>query len=118
MTFKSIRNLFLVSLLVMQTGNAQVQVTASGSLAPQEQGRVSPDQKASQPSGNGEGSNTENAPKPDPLVSLLISKGLVTSEEASAILSAGDAGNQRDRLANLLKDKGLISAAEFDWAGL
>ena len=49
----------------------------------------------------------------DPLVTLLLNKGLITKEDAQAIL-AGGAAQQRDRLAALLRDKGLISVAEFD----
>ena len=51
---------------------------------------------------------------PDPLLNLLVTKRLLTTEEARTILSAGDPESQRDLLAILLKDKGLISAAEFD----
>jgi hypothetical protein len=43
----------------------------------------------------------------------LVSKGLVTSAEAESVTSAGDPAKQRDRLAALLKQKGLISAEEF-----
>jgi hypothetical protein len=44
----------------------------------------------------------------------LVSKGLLTTEEAAGVLSAGTSALQHDRLATLLKDKGLISNAEFD----
>ena len=50
----------------------------------------------------------------DPLVTLLINKGLLTKEDAQTILTAGDVAQQRDRLAVLLKDKGLISTTEFE----
>jgi hypothetical protein len=60
------------------------------------------------------GASTTAAQTPDPLVTLLVSKGLLTGEEASTIVTAGDASQQRDRLASLLKAKGLISSAEFD----
>ena len=112
MTSHSIRNFCLVSLLVVQTTHAQTPVRANSSPALQEQGMQHP--KTDRPSGNGEGSTTEKASIPDPLLTLLVSKGLLTTEEARAILSAGDPESQRDRLATLLKDKGLISAAEFD----
>ena len=112
MTSHSIRNFCLVSLLVVQTTHAQTPVRANSSPTLQEQGTQHP--KTDRPSGNGEGSTTEKASIPDPLLTLLVSKGLLTTEEARAILSAGDPESQRDRLATLLKDKGLISAAEFD----
>jgi hypothetical protein len=54
------------------------------------------------------------APIRDPLLSLLISKGLMTTREAELVGSAGNAAQQRDRLATLLRDKGLISPAELD----
>jgi hypothetical protein len=50
----------------------------------------------------------------DPLVRLLVSKGVLTTDEGAMVLSSGPPSEQRDRLATLLKDKGLISAAEFD----
>jgi hypothetical protein len=111
MIFKSIRHLFLISLLVAQAANAQAQGSASSSPALQEQGQQAP--KTDHSSGNGEGSATGKASMPDNLLDLLVSKGLLTTEEVRGILS-GEPANRRDRLATLLKDKGLISAAEFD----
>ncbi|MDT5157988.1 MAG: DcaP outer membrane protein [Acidobacteriota bacterium] len=64
--------------------------------------------------GNAEQSTAANAPVEDPLLRLLVSKGLLTTEEAGVVLSAGTPAAQRDRLALLLKNKGLISTAEFD----
>src|SRR6266404_3005437 len=112
MTFQPICNCFLLGLLVVQTAHAQTQVRASGSSALQVQGPQEP--KAVDSSGNGEGSTIEKASTPDPLLTLLVNKGLLTTEEARKILSAGDRANQHDRLATLLKEKGLISDAEFD----
>ena len=56
---------------------------------------------------------TSSTPE-DPLVTLLINKGLLTKEDAQTILAAGGAAQQRDRLAALLKDKGLITVTEFE----
>src|SRR5882762_8115669 len=50
----------------------------------------------------------------DPLIRVLISKGLLTSEEAKLISMSGTPVDQRDRLAALLRDKGLLSATEFE----
>jgi hypothetical protein len=50
----------------------------------------------------------------DPLVRVLVSKGVLTAEEARAITALPTAREQRDRLAVLLRDKGIISAAEFE----
>ena len=59
-------------------------------------------------------SATVSAATGDPLVRLLVSKGVLTTEEAAVVLSSGTPTQQRDRLATLLKDKGLISNAEYD----
>lgn len=66
------------------------------------------------PTANTEHSTAAATLQPDPLLRLLISKGLLTNEEAGLVIGSGTAAQQRDRLALLLKDKGLISNAEFD----
>ena len=50
----------------------------------------------------------------DPLVRMLIAKGVLTENEGHSISESGNAVEQRDRLANLLRDKGIISAAEYE----
>ncbi len=50
----------------------------------------------------------------DPLVQVLVSKGVLTTEEARLITNNASASEQRDRLAALLRDKGVISSAEFE----
>jgi hypothetical protein len=50
----------------------------------------------------------------DPLVRVLQSKGILTEAEVRAITVNASPAEQRDRLALLLRDKGVISAAEFD----
>ena len=112
MTFQSIRNFFLGSFLVVQTAQAQIPVRVSSSPALQEQG--SQGQQTDRSSGNSDGLTTEKDFISDPLLNLLVTKRLLTMEEARTILSGGDPESQRDRLATLLKDKGLISAAEFE----
>ena len=62
---------------------------------------------------NTEHSTATRTPITDPLLHLLISKGLLT-EEARLVISYGSTAQQRDRLAILLKDKGLISTADRD----
>jgi hypothetical protein len=108
MNFQSIRTLILISLLFGQA--VQAQTRASGSSALQQQG--SQDKQPNGSSGNGDGSSTDKLIA-DPLLSLLVNKGLLTTEEARMILSR-DPASQRDLLATLLKDKGVISVAEFD----
>jgi hypothetical protein len=92
----SIRILFICGLLMAHAALAQTIVLGQSAT------------------GNIEQSPTANAPIEDPLLRLLVSKGLLTTEEAGVVLSAGTPAAQRDRLATLLKDKGLISTAEFD----
>jgi hypothetical protein len=50
----------------------------------------------------------------DPLVRVLVTKGVLTAEEAHLITNNASPAEQRDRLAALLRDKGVISTAEFD----
>lgn len=50
----------------------------------------------------------------DPLVRVLQAKGVLTDSEARAITASGSPAAQRDRLAALLRDKGVISSAEFE----
>jgi len=50
----------------------------------------------------------------DPLVRLLEAKGVLTASEARTITEKASPKEQRDRLAVLLRDKGLISSAELD----
>jgi hypothetical protein len=86
----SIRILFICGLLMAQA--ALVQTLVLGQSA----------------TGNTKQATAANAPIEDPLLRLLVSKGLLTTEEAGVVLSAGTPAAQRDRLATLLKDKGLI----------
>lgn len=57
---------------------------------------------------------SQSSDKPDPLVRVLQSKGILTEAEARAITANASAEEQRDRLAKLLRDKGVISTTEFD----
>ncbi|HJQ35276.1 MAG TPA: hypothetical protein VJ866_24205 [Pyrinomonadaceae bacterium] len=50
----------------------------------------------------------------DPLVRVLMAKGLLTAEEGRSVSAAATPAEQRDRLASLLRDKGLISPAEYE----
>jgi len=50
----------------------------------------------------------------DPLVQVLVAKGVLTTEEARLITANASPAQQRDRLAALLRDKGIISAGEFE----
>lgn len=54
-----------------------------------------------------------NAAASDPLVRILLSKGVLTAEEASYI-NSGSSANQREKLLYLLKAKGLLTGADLD----
>jgi hypothetical protein len=56
----------------------------------------------------------QSEPTPDPLVQVLVKKGVITTEEAGLITNNATPAEQRDRLAALLRDKGVISTAEFE----
>lgn len=58
--------------------------------------------------------SSSNAVIADPLVRMLIAKGVLTENEGHLISESGNAVEQRDRLANLLRDKGIISTAEYE----
>src|SRR5882762_3974076 len=56
----------------------------------------------------------QSAPTPDPLVQMLVKKGVLSAEEARLITNNASPAEQRDRLAALLRDKGVISPGEFE----
>jgi len=55
---------------------------------------------------------TSRAAAPDPLVELLVKKGVLNSAEARSLI--GTAAEQRRTLIELLKQKGVLTAAEYD----
>src|SRR5215203_2725394 len=57
---------------------------------------------------------SQSADTSDPLVRVLQAKGILTDAEARAITANASPAEQRDRLAALLRDKGVISATEFE----
>ncbi len=50
----------------------------------------------------------------DPLIKILLNKGLITLAEAQSLAASDAPAGQRDALAALLLSKGIISAAEID----
>jgi hypothetical protein len=50
----------------------------------------------------------------DPLVRVLVTKGILTEVEGYSVGRSGNVAEQRDRLASLLRDKGLLSASEYE----
>jgi hypothetical protein len=57
--------------------------------------------------------STTAASASDPLVRVLLSKGVITAEEANYI-SSGSSANQREKLLYLLKEKGLLTRSEVE----
>ena len=53
----------------------------------------------------------------DPLIQLMISKGMMTPEEARTITAGGKTDEQRNRLVLLMHKKGMISDAELEDLG-
>jgi len=51
-------------------------------------------------------------PAPDPLLQLLVKKGVLNSEEARSL--SGTPAEQRARLLEILKQKGILSASDYD----
>ena len=63
---------------------------------------------------NTTGANNKNVVIADPLVRMLVAKGVLTETEGHAITDTGNVAEQRDRLASLLREKGIISSAEYE----
>lgn len=89
-------SLLTATLAHAQAGSANVQPTANDTGSPKT------------PAADSSRSIT------DPLVRVLMTKGLLTTEEARAVSNAATPAEQRDRLASLLRDKGLISSVEYE----
>ncbi len=56
----------------------------------------------------------QSKPAPNPLVQLLQSKGVLTSQEAAAINQATTPAEQQQRLSQLLYSKGIITQDEYN----
>jgi hypothetical protein len=50
----------------------------------------------------------------DPLVRVLVSKGILNDSEAVSVDGGGTTDEKRERLAELLLDKGIITSGEFE----
>lgn len=50
----------------------------------------------------------------DPLIRVLVTKGVLTPDEGRAVSSGSNSAERRDRLAALLRDKGLLTATEYE----
>jgi hypothetical protein len=101
-----------------QTDQNAVRSKSSTNATLSEQGALSSaneKRKSDAPGGDAKTSSSDsNSTIADPLVRMLVVKGVLTEEEGLTISARGTPAEQRDRLAALLRDKGLISPAEFE----
>ncbi|HYJ45891.1 MAG TPA: hypothetical protein VEV81_04695 [Pyrinomonadaceae bacterium] len=107
------------TLVCAQTERNSSQVTASNGTTVRERGALgSGSEGERKAAGLKEAADTPasdpNSTIADPLVRILIVKGVLTEDEGHTISAAGTPAEQRDRLAALLRDKGLISTSEFE----
>src|SRR5215467_12560782 len=72
-----------------------------------------PGSTAATPASGSAPANVASNPTADPLLQLLVSKGILTSSEANSLTSA-PAGQMRDQLLQLLSAKGILSADELN----
>jgi len=99
----SIRSVLILTFLLILASTAHAQ----------REGSTTRSAGSNQPSETRTGITTTND-SADPLVRVLVTKGILTSEEARTINSGGTAPEQRDRLAALLRNKGLLSESEYE----
>ena len=108
----------IVSFAQAQADRNAVQSKSSTDAPLSEQGTLSSTyekRKSDQPDGVAKTSSSDpNSAIADPLVRMLIAKGVLTEDEGRTVSARGTPAEQRDRLAALLRDKGLISPAEFE----
>jgi hypothetical protein len=99
---------FLFSLAIISPAAAQtIEKVNSGNVARINTGGNTGDDK------NKDEKTTPSPEVGDPLIRLLMSKGLISQSEGKMV-STGTPAEQRDKLANLLLGKGLITAAELE----
>ncbi len=107
--------LVIASLGYAQADNSAAQLNGSNVAVPSGRSALVPATNIPANSDSGNVSATDpNAVIADPLVRMLIAKGILTVEEGRSISATGNAAEQRDRLAALLLAKGFISTAEYE----
>ena len=106
--------LLVVILFASYLTQAQAIVESTASSTPALDNRTGSAASGASSSSSRKSGNESDPAIADPLVRVLMSKGLLTSEEAKSISMSGTPVDQRDRLAALLRDKGLLSATEFE----
>lgn len=103
--------LLAASLARAQAERANVQLNGPDVARPP----AAPVEKAGAPADPGAaGASAADPVSADPLIRVLVAKGLLTPDEGRSINAGGGPAEQRDRLAALLRDKGLITETEFE----
>src|SRR6266850_4916843 len=110
------RFIFGLSVIIFASYLTQAQAIVEGtaSSTPALDSRTTSAASGASSSSSRKSGNESDPVIADPLVRVLMSKGLLTSEEAKSISMSGTPVDQRDRLAALLRNKGLLSATEFE----
>jgi hypothetical protein len=100
-----------------QAERSAAQLDGPNVARPSEKGTptAAPVEKAAAPSESvNAGTSAAEPVSADPLIRVLVARGVLTTDEARTINAGGNPAGQRDRLAALLRDKGLITETEFE----
>jgi hypothetical protein len=114
-------SLFAVQIAVSQTPNGSAKTSSVTKAEGSETSVLAAIPDAKRKSGKSGRPDEVNVPvdknEPvivDPLIRVLVTKGILTQVEGHSINGSGNVVEQRDGLARLLRDKGLLSAAEYE----
>jgi hypothetical protein len=102
------------SLALAQTSGPASQPNAASNSQPSGSGRVTRNDEPNKIDSPKLAADSADLVVSDPLVRMLVAKGVLTAPEGRSISTSGTPVEQRDRLAALLREKGLISNAEFE----
>src|SRR6266481_738617 len=108
MTYISVRFLPAVLAIFLLPVFAAGSDSNNNSPSPKNANEASADIKA-----NNATAPAGNSAANDPLLKLLVSKGVLSATEAGS-LAGSSSGEMRDRLLSLLKDKGILSADDLN----
>ncbi len=108
--------MLILSLLLAQTAFSQASSAPTKSVALKSDGSSEANGMALRRETNEKSKKTDEAELliADPLVRVLITKGILTEAEGHSIGASGNVIEQRDRLASLLRDKGLLTGVEYE----
>jgi hypothetical protein len=112
--------LIAVQIVFSQGSNAAAQSTVANPSGESEGGTVTLDRNErknfEKPKDSNESTSIDKSGTviADPLIRVLVKKGILTEVEGNSISATGNAVERRDRLASLLRDKGLITSVEYE----